>query len=88
MEKKESAPVIELTLKVKGVTIKLSVEDAKGLYEALGKVVGEKTYTVTTYPSVVYPWAYTYPLKPPYTVWSSADNLSSVTASYSNEVHP
>ena len=62
-------PVIELTLKVKGVTLKLSVGDAKGLYEALGKVVGEKYpwYVTTTYPSGVYPW-YLTPFYP-YTVY-------------------
>ena len=72
---------VELTLRVKGVTVKLSVEDAKGLWEALGELVGEKVVRYEPYPWVVhyqnpYPWQYT-----PYTHTVYSNDSVSLTAS-------
>ena len=56
---------ITLTLKVKDVEIKLSTQDAKELYEALGKLVGEK---VLPAPIVIEKYR-TYPWWPYYQTW-------------------
>jgi hypothetical protein len=79
-DKRDGKTEIELTLKVKGVTIKLSVEDAKGLYEALKALVGEKEVKVEKPWMPYYPWPYTWW----YTTYTTTPPSNGVYTAYCN----
>lgn len=76
---------LKLRLEVKGVEIELTPEDAKGLRDALDKLVGEKRteYVPSWWPNFTWPWPYTYVTTTPVTwgntwtakVASTGDNV-------------
>jgi hypothetical protein len=87
---------IKLKLKVEvkdqePVEIELSLEDAKGLYEALKVLVGEKDPCYISYvpytPPIVYPQPWVPPYTTPYRPWQPywLSNTTQVTLEYSYE---
>jgi hypothetical protein len=69
--------VTGVDLKIKDVTLKLTVEEARQMYNELCALFGPKV-------TWMYPWHYpttVYSSSEPYITWTTCDNVTSATAS-------